>query len=173
MLVAIGSVLMGLGAGTARAITDDDVVKAIEKGQQWLIGRQGGDGAWPEKNWHETNKQIGHTEIALFTLVYTGVSVNHDAITKGVQATLNRGELGYTYATSMRCMALAHLQKKLLGEKRDAIRKALQADALWLCNAQGKHGDWNYTTLGGAGPYDPNTASSGRYDPNAAVSGRL
>jgi len=136
-------------------LTDEQVVKAIEKAQKYLISQQGGGGAWKEQKHHQSPVPCGHTEMALFSLVYSGVHPNREAISKGMNALISRGALGYTYATSMRAMAYAHLQKKLSGAKRDLVRKALIADAMWLVQAQGSHGGWNYTSLGGSG---------GRYD---------
>jgi len=134
------------------AITDDDVLKAIEKAQEHLISLQGGGGAWPEQQYHTGN--FGHSEMALYTLVYTGIHPNRDVISKGLDALLTR-PLDATYVVAMRTMAYAHVQKKLAGKKRDMIRKALQLDAMWLVQAQGNHGGWDYKSLnGGGGRYD-------------------
>ena len=148
----------GGGGGGGRSggrVTDEQVVKAIEKAQEHLMSRQGPDGSWPEQKYHQSPIPCGHTEMAMYSLVYTGVHPNRDAITKGLNVLMGRGALGYTYATSMRTMAYAHLQRKLSGDRRDLVRKALIADAMWLVQAQGGHGGWNYTSLGG---------SDGRYD---------
>ena len=153
-IILIASVAVGLAAPAAHALTDLEVVKAIEKGQEWLMSQQGGEGAWPEKTYTQAPSPCGHTEMATFTLVYTGVHPNRDAVTRGMDTLLTRN-LDYTYAISMRCMAYAYLQRKLSGQKRDMVRKALKLDAMWLCQAQGSHGGWNYTSLGGSG---------GRYD---------
>jgi len=152
--VALAAVVVLMGASTARAITDEEVVKAIERGQKWLIGRQGANGSWPEKKYHAAPIPCGHTEIATFTLVYTGVHPNRPVIEKAMQVLLARN-LDYTYAVSMRCMAYAYIQRKLSGRRREMLRKAMKLDALWLVQAQGSHGGWNYTSLGGSG---------GRYD---------
>ncbi|MEA3367575.1 MAG: prenyltransferase/squalene oxidase repeat-containing protein, partial [Planctomycetota bacterium] len=147
-IVLIASVAVGLAAPAARALTDREVVKAIEKGQEWLMSKEGGDGSWPEGNRH------GESAMAVFTLVYTGVHPNREVLRRGMDSLLTRN-LDCTYAVSMRCMAYAYLQRKLSGQKRDLVRKALKLDAMWLCQAQGSHGGWNYTSLGGSG---------GRYD---------
>ena len=148
------ALLIGATWQTAFALTDEQVVKAIEKAQKFLISQQGGGGAWPEKKYHQAPTPCGHTEMAMYTLVYTGVHPNRDVIANGINALLARN-VNYTYARSMRTMAYAHLQRKLSGKRRDLIRKALIADAMWLVQAQGSHGGWNYTSLGGSG---------GRYD---------
>jgi len=153
-LCLAAGLLVAVAAQPAGALTDREVVKAIEKGQNWLKGRQGGNGSWPEKKWYHATGDYGHTEIALFTLVYTGVHPNRPVVEKGLRALLARN-LDYTYAISMRCMAYAYIQRKLSDKRRDAVRKAMQLDALWLCQAQGSHGGWDYKSLGGSG---------GRYD---------
>jgi len=148
VVVLIVAALAGLGSRQALALTDRQVVEAIEKGQDWLIRQQKPNGSWPEQKRHGT--LCGHTEIAMFTLVYTGVHPNRPAISKGLDVLLNR-PLNFTYAVSMRCMAYAYIQRKLSGQKRDLVRQAMKADAMWLCQAQGSHGGWNYTPLGGGG----------------------
>ena len=152
ILLSLTVSLVGISAVPARALTDAQVVKAIESAQKWLINQQRKNGSWPEQKRHGT--LCGHTEIATFTLVYTGVHPNNPAVTKALDVLLNRN-LGFTYAISMRCMAYAYIQRKLSGEKRDLVRSAMKRDAAWLCQAQGNHGGWNYTSLGGGG---------GRYD---------
>ncbi len=150
-IVSLGlimALLVGATWQTAFSLTDEQVVKAIEKGQQWLISQQGGGGAWPAV------KRNGGHAMTVFTLVYTGVHPNREALARGIDVLLTQN-LDQTYAVSMRCMAYAYLQRKLSGKRRDLIRKALIADAMWLVQAQGSHGGWNYTSLGGSG---------GRYD---------
>jgi hypothetical protein len=153
-LCLAAGLLMAAVAQDASAVTDRDVVKAIEKGQKWLMNQQGGNGSWPEKKWYHATGNYGHTEIALFTLVYTGVHPNRPVIENGLKTLLARN-LDYTYAISMRLMAYAYIQRKFSDRKRDAVRKAMKLDALWLCQAQGSHGGWDYKSLGGSG---------GRYD---------
>jgi len=151
--VAIGLVA-GVAVRPARALTDADVVKAIERAQKYLMKLQGPDGAWPEAKPTGATMPCGMSEISLFTLVYTGIHPNQEAVAKGMTALLTRN-LDYSYAISMRLMAYATIQRKLSGGKRDMIRKAMQLDSMWLCQAQGGHGGWNYTSLsGGNGRYD-------------------
>jgi len=140
----------GGGGGAGGGLTDEKVVKAIEQAQDWLSKQQGGNGSWKEQKRHQASVPCGHTEIALFTLVYTGVHPNRPVVEKGLKALLSRN-LDFTYAISMRCMAYAYIQRKLSGARRDAVRKAMKVDAMWLCQAQGSHGGWNYGSLGGGG----------------------
>ena len=148
------SLVGGVAARPAHAVTDADVVKAIEKAQEFLMKLQGDGGAWAEQVYTGGTMPCGNSEMALFTLAYTGIHPNSDAVAKGLTAVLTRN-LDYTYAISMRCMAYAYIQRKLSGDKRDMVRKAMQLDAMWLSQAQGSHGGWNYTSLSG---------SNGRYD---------
>jgi len=154
LLCVLAAAVTVAAAGRTFALTDEEVVKAIERGQKWLESQQGKNGAWPEQKYHAAPTPCGHTEIAMFTLAYTGVHPNRPVMSRGLEVLLTRN-LGYTYAVAMRCMAYAHIQRKLSGAKRDMVRKAMQMDALWLCQAQGDHGGWNYVSLGGSG---------GRYD---------
>ncbi|MFO8012529.1 MAG: prenyltransferase/squalene oxidase repeat-containing protein, partial [Phycisphaerae bacterium] len=153
-LCLAAGLLLAVAVQDVSAVTDRDVVKAIEKGQNWLKGQQGAGGSWPEKKWYHATGNYGHTEIALFTLVYTGIHPNRPVVEDGLKTLLTRN-LDWTYAISMRCMAYAYIQRKLSDRKRDTVRKAMKLDALWLCQAQGSHGGWDYKSLGGSG---------GRYD---------
>jgi hypothetical protein len=147
---------MCIVGGTALAITDDEVVQAIEKAKQALISQQGADGAWPEIRPPGGTADYGHTETVFYTLAYMDESPNRDYMDKALNAVLTR-TLDYTYAISMRCMGLAHIRDKFAktSQKHDMVDKALKLDAMWLCQAQGSHGGWDYKTLSG---------SEGRFD---------
>lgn len=95
------------------AVTDEQVVRAIEKAKEYLINRQQPDGTWAEIKHPQATGLYGHTEVALFTLVYTGVHPNRDVITKALNAVMAR-PLDYTYAISMRAMALGKSRTKWL-----------------------------------------------------------
>jgi len=144
-VLAVGLLTAVFGPATANAVTDEDVVKALDKAQAYLIGMQRPDGTWPEDS-----TTYGQSEMALFTLAYLGVHPNRDAMTKALDAVMFR-PLQHTYAVSMRAMALATLQKKLAGAKRDMVRQAMNTDAFWLETAQGSHGGWDYGSLSGVG----------------------
>jgi len=168
-VLAAGLLLAALGSATARAatdeavtdekvvkaldkaqeVTDEKVVKALDKAQEYLISLQQPDGTWPEGGGGSAGP-YGHSEMAFFTLAYIGVHPNRDVMTKALDAVMFR-PLQHTYAVSMRAMALALLQKKLAGEKRDTVRQAMKTDAVWLEAAQGSHGGWNYGSLSGSG----------------------
>ena len=130
-------------------VTDEAVRKAIEKGVQYLIKQQQPDGAWQEKQYSHTQQPCGHSELALLTLIYTGEHPNREYVSKALDAIISR-PLDYTYAICCRAMALAHVQNKLVGQKRDLIRAALQRDVRWLVSSQGPKGGWGYTGMSGA-----------------------
>ena len=150
----VAALLVGATWQAALALTDEQVVKAVERAQRYIMSQQGPDGSWPEAKQHASPTPCGHTEMAVFTLVYTGIHPNRDAVSRGVNTLLTRN-LDYTYAIAIRTMAYAHLQRKLADKRRDMIRKALITDTMWLVQAQGVHGGWDYTSLGG---------SNGRHD---------
>ena len=152
-VLTVGLLAAIFGPATAKAVTDEDVVKALDKAQAYLIGLQQPDGAWPEQGGGLAGS-YGQSEMALFTLAYIGVHPNRDVMTKALDTVLLR-PLQHTYAVSMRAMALAILQKKLASDKRDTMRQAMNADAVWLETAQGSHGGWDYGSLsGGGGRFD-------------------
>jgi len=144
----------------AFAVTDDDVLKAIERGKEFLIGLQHPDGSWPEVKFETAPTPCGHTEMALFTLVAIGLHPNRETVAKGLDAVIAR-KLDYNYAIAFRTMALARLQNTFAADKRDLIRAALKSDAMWLMRTQGEMGGWSYDTTKQAhrlGPYDLSNA---------------
>ena len=157
LLIAVAGLLLAPAMPRdALAVTDEDVVKAIEKAKQFLISQQGTDGYWPEPGtyYRAQPAACGNSEIAMYTLVYIGEHPNRPHIEKGLQALMYRG-LNYTYAISTRAMAYAVLLQqpsKATGAKRDLLRTALKADVQWLVTNQGHHGGWDYNQ------------ASGRYD---------
>jgi hypothetical protein len=143
-------------APAAFAITDEEVVKAIDKAKAWLLSQQGADGAWPEGTPPMGTAAYGQSETAFFTLAYMDEHPNKDYMEKALNCVMTR-TLDYTYAISMRLMGYAHIRNKFAktSKMHENVDKALKLDALWLEQAQGAHGGWNYVTLSG---------SDGRFD---------
>ena len=136
----------------AAAATDDEVVRAIERAKEYLINQQQADGSWPKGQYHEGID--GHTEMALFALIYIRMSPNSSTVEKGLDAALRRPS-ERTYEVAVRTMALAHVWKRVVGEKQNIVRQALYRDTAWLQMAQGSHGGWDYKSLDGRqGRYD-------------------
>ena len=142
-LVAVAFLLTLAVPRSVLGLTDEEVVKAIDKAKENLIGRQGADGKWPETTPYAATAPYGNTEMALFTLLYTGEHTNREHISKGLDAVMNRN-LDYTYAVAMRAMAYAYAWRDLSGAKKDQVHNALKADTLWLCTAQLPGGGWDY-----------------------------
>jgi len=153
LIVVAGFLLAPALARDALAVTDEDVMKAVEKAKQFLISQQGADGYWPEPGtyYRAQPPNCGNSEMAMYTLVYTGEHPNRPHIEKGIQALMYRN-LNYTYAISMRAMAYAILLQqpgKAVGAKRDMLRNALKADVQWLVTSQGTLGGWDYNQFSG------------------------
>ncbi len=148
-VAVLAGVVPGWAAGGASAdVTDADVTRAIEKGKAYILSKQRLDGAWNDKVHYYADGAVGETELCLATLAFTGEHPNREMIAKGLQALLSR-RLNYTYAVSARMIALAHLQGKLLGDRRRLVREALKRDALWLASTQNRGGGWGYLGQGG------------------------
>jgi len=108
------SLVAGVAVRPAYALTDADVVKAIEKAQKYRMARQGVVGAWPEAKSTGAMMPCGMSEVALFTPVYTGIHANQEAVAKGMSALLTRN-LDASSALSMRLMAYAYIQRRFSG----------------------------------------------------------
>jgi hypothetical protein len=144
--VVAGLFLSG-AASSALAQTDEEVVKAIDKGRAFILSQQGGDGKWPEKSYWHSPTPCGHTEISTMTMIYTGSHpLNSDEMSKALDSMMGT-QITYTYAVCCRTMAYAYALKKIKspGPRRDAIRLALIADAQWLVNNQKPEGNWGYS----------------------------
>jgi len=156
LLGLAAGLLVGVAAPAAFAVTDDEVLKAIDKAKACLLGQQGADGAWPEQRQPGATADYGHTETVFYTLAYMDESPNRDYMDKALSTVMTR-PLDYTYALAMRCMGYAHIRNKFLksSQKYEMVDKAMKMDAMTLCQFQGSHGGWNYVSLNG---------SEGRFD---------
>jgi len=148
VLVTASSVLAARPTPRRAGVSDESVRKAIEKGIQYLIKQQQKDGSWKEKKYGHAQQACGHSELALLTLIYTGEHPNREYVGKALDTIIAR-PLDYTYAICCRVMALAHVQNKLIGKKRDLIRAALKRDVKWIVATQGPNGGWGYTGMSG------------------------
>ncbi|MFO8012195.1 MAG: DUF4159 domain-containing protein [Phycisphaerae bacterium] len=138
-------------AGKPPKVTDEAVRKAIQRGIDYLIKKQKGDGTWEDKQYHHANEACGHSELALLTLIYTGEHPNREYVSKALNVVAQR-PITFTYAVAIRVMALAHVQNKLIEQKRNVVRAALKRDVRWLVASQGRHGGWGYTAVQGSKP---------------------
>ena len=140
-----------LAAGVrAWAVTDEDVTRAVDEGRQALLAQQSQDGSWTEEKYPGALFACGHTEMALYTLLYIGEHPNSEAIRNATDAMLAR-PTDYTYALSWRIMALAKLQEKLTEGLRDRAREELKKSVAVLVGGQGAHGGWDYRPIRASG----------------------
>ena len=155
-VLVLAMAIVGAIALPAKAVTDEEVLRAIEKAKEWLIN-QGQSGTWPQEKDYgggPGNQIGGRSNMALYALAYVGEHPNRPVISAALEASVARGT-EKTYVRSLRTMALAILQTKVKSPRREVIHAALEADAMWLVQAQGSHGGWSYNSLNG---------SAGRYD---------
>lgn len=88
-----------------RALAQEDINIAIDRGVDWLIGAQFRDGSWPFEQHKFRNGQTG---LALYALLKSGVSPSHPAIQRGF-AFLAGKRPTMTYSAGCELLALASL----------------------------------------------------------------
>jgi len=156
-VLVLALAIVGAIALPVQAVTDEEVVRAIEKAKEWLIN-QGQNGSWPQDR-GVAGEGIGGfvgggNNMALHALAYVGEHPNRPVISSALEASLAAGT-ERTYVRAMRTMALAVLKTMVKSPKRELLHEALKIDAKWLVEAQGSHGGWNYDPLrGAAGRFD-------------------
>jgi len=141
-----------LGQAPARAaeFTDDDVVKAIDAGRQYLLdflkgGGRGGGGRSGEGG------AGGSTAMALMTLAYMGEHPNRPEISSAMDylLTAGDGEFGnkQAYVMPMRVMAFAYLLPRLSpsSDRHAAVRQKMTEDCMRFISGQSRQGGWRYT----------------------------
>lgn len=102
---ATAAFVLALGAAApTRAFTDDEVTSAVDKGVQWLRGRQGQDGAFKD-HWAGQNYRTGETALALLTLLKCGAAPDDPAIARGFDWLLSQ-PLQRVYEVSVAVLAL-------------------------------------------------------------------
>jgi hypothetical protein len=148
-VLLLAMAIIGAIALPAKAVTDEEVLRAIEKAKEWLIN-QGQNGTWPQE---VDAYPGGRSNMALHSLAYVGEHPNRPVISAAMEASIARGT-EKTYVRCFRAMALAILQTKVQSPKREVIHAALEVDAKWLISAQGKEGGWNYTLVDKDKRYD-------------------
>jgi hypothetical protein len=144
-IVFLGGVSRPAGA----KVTSDQVNRAIQKAREYLINQQRPDGSW--------GAHAGESALAFMTLAYMGEHPNHEVISKAMDHLMRcdvdkdfGGKQGY--GVPIRIMGLSYIHNKLLGEKRELVRKQMQADLLRIRAGQSSSGGWRY--LLDAGPWD-------------------
>ncbi|MCO5168536.1 MAG: hypothetical protein M9894_19525 [Planctomycetes bacterium] len=156
---------LALSAGPARAVTDDEVSAAVERGVQWLRSRQDQDGAFRDR-WAGQNYKTGETALALLTLLKCGARPDDPAIDRGFNWLLAQ-PLQRVYEVSVAVMALEARytpdekasiasQDPLATQIRQRFQKIAPArDRDWLARAvefliaqQDRSGQWKYPGFG-------------------------
>jgi hypothetical protein len=163
----LAAILLGTINSSGRAIDQDAVNKAIDKGVTALRGLQGGDGAWP-------HTEIGATALAGLTLLECGVAADDKAVRAAADAVRKASvTLNHNYS-----IALAILFFDRLGDPADI--PLIESLTVRLLAGQTARGGWNYncppisvaevrrlqTTLG------PHKERTGRREPPKAKTGK-
>ncbi|MGB2754615.1 MAG: DUF4159 domain-containing protein [Phycisphaerae bacterium] len=141
--VCVGGVSRPAGA----KVTSDQVNRAIQKAREFLINQQQPDGSW--------GGQAGYSALAFMTLAYMGEHPNREVMTKGLNHLMSLdpdrnmdGGPGSPrcrgYTLPIRVMGLSYIHNKLLGEKRELVRKHMLADLLRIRVGQAANGGWRY-----------------------------
>lgn len=164
---AIAACLLALtfAAAPARAVTDEQVNAAVERGVQWLRSRQDADGAFKDK-WAAESYKSGETALALLTLLKCGVDPGDPSIDRGFDW-LFAQPLQRTYEVSVAVLALEARytpdpqasiasQDPLTTQIRQRFQKIAPArDREWLARAveflvahQHTDGSWKYPFFG-------------------------
>jgi len=143
-----------LPATTASAVTDDEVVKAIEEGRAHLISLAKDDGSFGGGGGSDSGAG-GISALVFMTLAYMGEHPNRPHMSKGLDYLLNLdAEQGFGtrqgYCVPIRIMGLSYVHNKLLGDKRTAVRQKMIEDVLRLQVGQATNGGWRYALKGGA-----------------------
>ena len=139
--VCVGGVSRHAGA----KVTSDQVNSAIQKAREFLINQQRPDGSW--------GGHAGESALVFMTLAYMGEHPNREVMSKAMDHLLKcdvdkdfGGRQGY--GVPIRVMGLSYIHNKLLGEKRELVRKHMLADLLRIRVGQAANGGWRYTLSG-------------------------
>jgi hypothetical protein len=154
LAAALAASVLASAAGQAHAkVTDADVQRAIDRGKEYLIGLQQGNGAFGGGGGRSGN---GPSSLAFMTLAYMGMHPNRDVMAKALQYHMDLdpdtqmdGRAGYVLP--IRLMGLAYVHNKLLGERRDRVRRRMYEDVLRIKVGQTPDGGWRYPLRSNSG----------------------
>jgi hypothetical protein len=147
--------LWGAAGGAAGAqITDEDVLKAIDAGHNWLVGKCNPDGSFSD----DKGMLGGKSALAFMTLAYMGDHPNREHMTRALEYLVAiDADRGFNqrqgYAVPIRVMGLSYVHNKIIGDKRAVVRMKMLEDLMRLKAGQANNGGWRYELRGG-GDYD-------------------
>ncbi len=140
---------------TLADVTGQDVKDAIQRAITYLKAQQDPDGSWHYMG-GRSSYDVGMTGLAVLALHHAGVPADDPAVANGVTNLLAQPD-AITYSVALKAMALAEV---------DAARhkKAIQACADWLIEAQCSNGMWSYQNMGTRGARGGNRQNFGAGD---------
>ena len=133
--VGLAVALLSAWASQAWAVTAEDVQRAINKGREFLINQQNGDGSFGKN----AGSASCDSALAFMTLAYMGEHPNHDVMSKGLDYLIKLDAKQFTYDGGLRCgyavpirvMGFSYvLRNPLSGEKRALLRAKVTEDLL-------------------------------------------
>ena len=145
LLLSAGAAMLLAGPVARAEVTDDDVLRAIERGREYLINLQNEDGSFTnDPKWRGC-----YSALCLMTLAYMGEHPNRPVMSRGLQYVMNLDpEQDFNqkqgYAVPVRVMALAYVHNKLMGRKQAVVRELLKQDRDRLLKGQNQTGGWRY-----------------------------
>ncbi|MBM4018016.1 MAG: DUF4159 domain-containing protein [Planctomycetes bacterium] len=142
---ALAALACILPSATQAAVTDAEVVKAIDAGREYLIKLARPDGSFGAG---------GESALVFMTLAYMGEHPNRPHMSRGLDYLLNLdADVGFNqrpgYPVPIRIMGLSYVHNKLLGDRRTAVRQKMMEDLLRLQVGQATNGGWRYALKGG------------------------
>jgi len=143
----------GLLPAPVLALTDADVIKALDAGREYLIKQAEPDGSFGGKG-GETGP-AGISALVFMTLAYMGEHpANRPYMAKGLDFLLDQdADAGFGgrqgYAAPIRVMGFSYIHNKLLGDKRTTVRKMMELDIQRFIMGQATNGGWRYALRGG------------------------
>ena len=146
--VGLAVALLSAWAAEARALTDDDVLRAINKGREFLINQQNADGSFGKNAATATCDSA----LAFMTLAYMGEHPNHDVMSKGLDYLMKLDAKQFTHGGGLRCgyavpirvMGFAYVSRKIGAEKKTLLKQKMREDILRMQTGQNPDGGWRY-----------------------------
>jgi hypothetical protein len=122
-----------------RAVDRLAINTSVDRGVEFLLGRQLLDGSWEDK---QNDYRNGATALALYTLLESGVAPDHPAVLRALEY-LRTEPSGRTYTVGCELMALAALEDPTvlpwIEERADDLISWQQDNGTWAY----PHGHWD------------------------------